>query len=127
MLFSADGDNCAYSDTVLGRFQEERLARNEAFFREVNERIREAGDRFDGSAEAEYEFLCECPESDCVDRIKLTLAAYEAVRADARRFVVAPGHDVPEIEHLVAEDELVAVVEKDGAAGEVAERLDPRH
>jgi hypothetical protein len=127
VLFSADGDNCAYSDTVLGRFQEERLARNEAFFREVNERIREAGDRFDGSAEAEYEFLCECPEPDCVDRIKLTLAAYEAVRADARRFVVAPGHDVPEIEHLVAEDELVAVVEKDGAAGEVAERLDPRH
>lgn len=126
-LHPAGRDNWAYCDVVSGELQQERLARNEAFFREVNERIREAGDRFDGSADAEYEFFCECPEAGCVERIKLTLAAYEAVRADPRRFVVAAGHNLPEIEHVVAEDELAAIVEKDGAAGEVAERLDPRH
>ena len=104
----------------------ERAARNEEVFRDVNERIREAGDHFGGSADHVYEFVCECPDVSCVERVALTLAEYEAVRQDARRFLVAPGHQVPEIEHLVAGEESVSVVEKDGPAGEVAVSLDPR-
>ena len=43
----------------MGGVPEERLARNEAFFRDVNERIREAADR-QGSDGHVFEFICEC-------------------------------------------------------------------
>lgn len=111
---------------VVGDTQRERLARNEAFFRDVNECIRGAGKPFGDGGAGDYDFFCECPDPACVERIALTPAEYEAVRADSRRFLIAPGHDVPAIEHVVSEGELVAVVEKDGAAGDVAESLDRR-
>jgi hypothetical protein len=111
---------------VLTEAQQERLARNEALFREVNERIREAGERFRDPPAQEYEFFCECPDTSCVERVALTLAEYEAIRQDPRRFLVAPGHEVPEIEHVVAQEEPATIVEKDGPAGAMAELLDPR-
>lgn len=104
---------------------QERLARNESLFREVNERIRDAGEQFRDSPEQEYEFFCECPDVACVERVALTLAEYEEIRQDPRRFLVAPGHDVPEIEHVV-EEEPATIVEKDGPAGAIAVQLDPR-
>lgn len=111
---------------MLSTAQEERLARNESFFRQVNERICETSHRFDSDDEVEYEFFCECPEADCLERLRLSLRRYEQVRSSPRRFLVAPGHDIPEIEHLVASSATASVVEKEGAAGAVAEQLDPR-
>jgi hypothetical protein len=112
---------------VLSQPAQERLARNEAFFREVNERILEAGNGFvTAQEETEWEFICECPDPTCTERVVTTVEGYEAVRASPKRFLVAPGHQAPEIEHVVAVDEDMAVVEKKGAAGEIAENLDPR-
>lgn len=105
--------------------REERLAQNEVFFRSVNERIRETADGH-GSDPHEYEFLCECSEPTCVQRVRLTLDEYEAVRAEATRFVLAEGHDDATIETVVETGSDHVVVEKGGAAGEVARELDPR-
>lgn len=102
-----------------------RKARNEALFREVNERIREAADRL-GGANYEHEFLCECFDAQCRDHVRLTLDEYERVRADGTRFVVAPGHVAPEVEHVVDTHEDHVLVEKTGEAGAVAAQLDPR-
>jgi|SRR3954447_223754 hypothetical protein len=102
-----------------------RKARNEALFREVNERIREAADRL-GGAEYEHAFLCECFDANCRDQVQLTLDEYERVRAAGNRFVVAPGHVAPEIEHVVAARADHVLVEKTGEAGVVAAELDPR-
>jgi hypothetical protein len=106
----------------------ERVGKNEALFREVNERIREiSGDLavFDG--EAPLQFVCECSEEGCNEAVALTLAEYEAVRADPTHFLVARGHVwEPKAEHPVEEDEGHTVVEKTGAAGAVAEEEDPR-
>ena len=110
---------------MLSEAQQERLARNEAFFREVNERVRDAG-TYEGADEDVYEFFCECAQADCLERVRLPLAAYEAVRAEPRRFIIAPGHDVPAIEHVVSEGAQAAIVEKNGTAGKVAEALDSR-
>jgi hypothetical protein len=105
--------------------QEQRLAQNEAFFRSVNERIRElAGGH--GSDQHAYEFLCECADPACVDRVTLSVDEYEAVRSDATRFVLAEGHDDRAIEKIVEAAPDHVVVEKTGAAGEVAKALDPR-
>jgi len=102
---------------------DERLARNEALFREVNERIRNVAA---GGQSDRYDFLCECADAACAQRVSLTLAEYERVRAVAARFLLAPGHAVPGIEHVVEDDGGHIVVEKSGAAGRVARDLDPR-
>ncbi len=102
---------------------EERLARNEAFFREVNERIRDiAGD----SAGLRHEFLCECSDATCTERIALSREEYEQVRADPTRFVLAPGHASPGIEVLVQHADDHMVVQKEGPAADVVRELDPR-
>lgn len=105
--------------------REERLARNEVLFREVNEQIRVAA-RGHGVDEHVYEFFCECSNVDCDYKLSLTLAAYERVRANADRFFVAPGHWLPEIEHPVERCDGYDVVAKEGEAARLAERLDPR-
>jgi hypothetical protein len=103
--------------------QEKRLAMNEALFREVNERIREISDSF-GQKDATYDFLCECSDPMCSERVVLTRAEYEHVRADSTRFVVAKGHALPEIESVVNRATDHVVVEKEGAAADVAVHLD---
>lgn len=107
--------------------RERRLVQNEALYREVNERIRaHAREQLPGEAEHLYEFICECSNIDCNLLLGLPLGDYERVRADARRFIVAPGHHLPDIERVVEQRAGYSVVEKEGEAGEVAERLDER-
>jgi hypothetical protein len=105
--------------------REKRLAQNEDFFRSVNERIRDLADGH-GADQHAYEFLCECGDTACVERVTLTLDEYEAVRADPTRFVLAEGHDDATIENVVEATPDHVVVEKIGEAGEIAEALDPR-
>jgi hypothetical protein len=104
---------------------EERLAQNEAFFRSVNERIRDVAARH-GSDSHDYEFLCECSDPTCLERVTLSLDEYEAVRADGARFVLAEGHTDAEIERVVKTAPDHVVVEKIGVAAEVAQALDTR-
>lgn len=105
--------------------REDRLARNEVLFREVNERIEQAAKSQDPDAHV-FEFLCECSNIDCTLRLPMTLAAYEAVRADPTLFVVAPGHELPEIEVVLRRTDDYQVVRKEGEAGELASEHDPR-
>ena len=103
--------------------QEKRLAMNEALFRDVNERIREISDTF-GQKDATYDFLCECSDPGCAERVVLTRAEYEHVREDSTRFVVAKGHAMPEIESVVQQAKDYVVVEKEGVAADIAIHLD---
>jgi hypothetical protein len=105
--------------------REQRLAQNEDFFRSVNERIRDLADGH-GSDEHAYQFLCECADPSCVERVPLSLEEYEAVRAEGTRFVLADGHDDETIEQVVVAAPDHVVVEKVGLAGETAQALDPR-
>ena len=98
---------------------EERAARNEVVFREVNEQV--AGLE-QGSGSAGASFVCECAETSCIDRIGVALGVYEAVRANPRRFIVKPGHERPAVERVVETRDGYLVVEKIGGAGAVAER-----
>ncbi|HSP71817.1 MAG TPA: hypothetical protein VLN26_05560 [Gaiellaceae bacterium] len=104
--------------------REERFARNEALFREVNERLEELGRRT-GTAEGGVDFVCECADESCTERIQLSLREYEDVRADPRQFAVLPGHQVF-VEHVVADRGGYLIVAKDGEAGALAEDTDPR-
>jgi hypothetical protein len=102
---------------------EERLARNEALFREFNERV----EGLSGAVVLDrIPFVCECGDLECLERLQLTRAAYEDVRSDPTRFVVAPGHENPTIERAVVRGEGYLVVEKDEHAAQVAIERDPR-
>jgi len=106
-------------------YREERLARNEVLFRNVNEQIEQAAIA-QGIDEHVYEFFCECSNIDCSLRLPLTLAVYEEVRADPTWFVVAPGHELPEIEVVIRRSAEFQVVRKEGEAGDLAAAKDPR-
>lgn len=101
-----------------------RLSQNEALFRSINERI-EAG-TWPAALSEVTAFRCECATLGCNVLLEMTLAAYESVRANARHFIVAPGHELPEVEVVVRRTPTYLVVEKVGEPGKVAERTDPR-
>lgn len=96
-----------------------RIAVNEAAFRRVNEAI-EAGTP---AVDEQLQLICECGRLGCSEQISVTPAAYEAVRADRRRFIIVPGHELPEAERIVETGERYFVVEKFGEAGDIAEEL----
>lgn len=104
----------------------ERIGRNEALFRDLNERVEEISRSLDDRA-SEATFICECGRADCMERIRVDLADYERVRADATLFFVRPGHISPEVEEVVEEHEGWWIVCKlAGEAAEIADALDPR-
>ena len=105
--------------------REQRLAQNEALFREVNEKV-EAIAAVHGSDDHVYEFYCECSNADCSLQVPATVAQYEAVRAHPTRFLITPEHSLPEIETVVEKGDAWWVIEKQGDAGRLVEHLDPR-
>jgi hypothetical protein len=105
--------------------REERVARNETLFREVNERIKQVNVGL--ATVEESDFLCECGDESCTQSISLSLREYEAVRAEPTHFAVVPGHVMTEVEHVIAGNERYAVVAKvDPDAVKVAVAEDPR-
>lgn len=102
-----------------------RLAENEALFRVLNENIVEIASSLGG--DVPYEFVCECSTTTCLERLSLTLGEYEKVRQNGSHFLVAPGHETPQVEKVVSEHDGYFVVEKFGVAGAVARAEDPRN
>ena len=103
-----------------------RIGQNEVVFREVNERLRELGEGFSMVSDL-ADFVCECGNTSCTERIRMTLAAYEKVRSDPKYFVVVRGHEEPEYEKIVSQEEDYSVVEKlPGGPAEIAVKDDPR-
>jgi hypothetical protein len=102
--------------------REERIAENEAFFRDLNERKAEW---LRGGLQAAG-FQCECWRMDCGVRIQLSGREWQEVRSRPERFAVAPGHTAIDIEagveEVVKKYEHFWIVEKRGEARDVAEK-----
>lgn len=108
--------------------REERLAANEALFREVNERVAEVATNYVMSeTRSAVDFTCECGFTECSETMMMTIAEYEAIRAHATHFGVVPQHEQPEIETVIERHPSYFVVEKrEEDAQEVARETDPR-
>lgn len=103
---------------------EERAAQNEVLFRSVNEEIERLGRE---SAQRHVEFVCECSDGTCAERIQLTIPEYEEVRSESRWFAIVPSHVATRIEHVVRSTDRYVIVEKDSpVATEVVDISDPR-
>jgi hypothetical protein len=103
-----------------------RIGLNEAVFREVNERVRSINEGFGGRLET-AEFVCECGDTACTERIRLTMTEYENLRAKPTHFAIKDGHEIPDVEDVVERCENYIVVEKKaGDPAELARAVDPR-
>lgn len=106
--------------------QGKRIGQNEVVFREVNERLRELGESFNSVGEL-AEFVCECADTTCTERVEMALTDYESIRSDPTWFLVIRGHELPDYERVLSENDGYLVVEKlPGGPAEVAIRDDPR-
>jgi hypothetical protein len=102
----------------------EKIARTEALFREVNERIAETAERFEAT---ETKFVCECADPKCTHRVDATLEQYERVRDDGDTFLLVPGHEDERVEAIVKRSDDHAVVEKQHpVVRRLVLELDPR-
>ena len=105
--------------------REERVGRNQSVFRAVNEEMRGLNESF-ASITDEYAIVCECADLSCAETVLVRPFDYFAVRGNPRRFIVLAGHVFPEAERVVAEVDGHVVVEKFGAAGDLAEAIEPK-
>lgn len=103
----------------------QRVAENQARFREANERISTIAERADVER---IPFVCECADAGCREILRLVREEYEAIRADGRRFLNAPGHEDASSAWGVVVDrrDRYVIVEKIGEAGDRVEASDPR-
>jgi hypothetical protein len=103
---------------------EVRIAKTESLFRDVNERIAESAQRFDGDNAA---FVCECGDPDCTERVEAPLGTYEEVRSDGTQFLLAPGHEDDRFERVVRTRGGYNVVRKvNRIVATQVRKLDPR-
>jgi hypothetical protein len=91
--------------------RDERMVKNEALFRQVNERLKEIGESFSLVAE-HAEFVCECADTSCTARISMSLQEYERIRAKPAHFFMVPGHQIGDIEQVVEEHAAYVVTMK---------------
>lgn len=111
------------TDRSTAGLSAERIGRNDAIFRQKNERINEVAE----AAQIEpTPFICECADTSCLEVIRMTLAEYSEIRDDARLFLNVPGHEASAQgwAQVVETHDSYVVVEKIGPAGEVAEQLE---
>ena len=99
-----------------------RVAENENLFRQVNEHAVAGGRR---SAE-NFEILCECEDTGCMEHVRVTTESYERARSEPTDFLLKPGHAKPEFETVIERHEDFELVRKTGAAAALVKQLDPR-
>src|SRR5512132_132004 len=111
----------------MDRLMEERIAKNDATFRDANERIAAAAGAY--GLDFPVPFICERADPTCSQIVPLELGHYEKIRAVSRHFLNTPGHDAAAqgAAVVVAERDGYVIVEKIGHAGDVVEALDERN
>src|SRR5688500_4818002 len=100
---------------------QQRIAANEARFRDMNDAIVREADAFDGRGS--YRVMCECALLNCEDMIEISREEYGRVRSSPRWFVVLPEHVLQAAEEPVTKDDAYWVIEKIDVAGKRAEDL----
>jgi hypothetical protein len=110
----------------MDRLMEERIAKNDATFRDANERISTMARAY--GVHTPVPFICECADPVCSEIVPLEIDQYEQIRANPRHFLNIPGHQAAAqgVAVVVAERDGYVIVEKIGHAGDVVEALDER-
>ena len=102
-------------------------ARTQSLFRDINERVKEINHTFTELLPV-GDWVCECANDRCTERLYVPLTDYERIRSDGAWFLVQPGeqHVDPEIEDVAERYGDFWVVKKRGTAADLARAADPR-
>ncbi len=102
-----------------------RIGVNEGLFRKMNEQLKALAEQFE--LDDQLLLVCECGYPECEQRVRVPPEEYERIRSDARLFALVPGHELEDVEEVVAERDGYHVVKKhDGTPAQVARETDPR-
>ena len=106
-------------------FSAERIAGNDALFRDANDWIGETAEEYRVEHDSRVPFLCECADPNCREILRLTLDEYRELRCDPRHFVNMAGHEASEHgwAEVIARTDGYVTVAKIGRAGDIAETL----
>lgn len=117
------------------RLSERRLAENEVFFREHNERIEQGFEAIRKMAAEDNQevpvqdnsiplyFYCECSDEKCRSRIEMRQDDYNKIHEQRNQFIVLPGHEVAAVERIVQKEPACFIVQKRVAPPESASHL----
>jgi hypothetical protein len=106
--------------------RKERIARNEASFRSINEDLEQGLHKVMRDEGELAGFVCECGHIDCATLVRLPLEAYEQIRRHPARFLIEPGHEIDGVEDVVEVGSTYAVVQKRPEVHPIVEATDPR-
>jgi hypothetical protein len=110
----------------------ERNAETQNLYREVNERVAEVYNQFGGGVAGDrmseiIELFCECGQQAlCEERVNVSAATYERVRADPTTFILLPGHGIAIVEEVIEHGEGFLIARNFGRAADIARAADPR-
>ncbi|MCP9484634.1 MAG: hypothetical protein MSC30_02130 [Gaiellaceae bacterium MAG52_C11] len=91
----------------------------------MNEQLQRLAEQFE--LDDQLLLVCECGYPECEQRVRVPAEEYEGIRSDPRLFALVPGHELEDVEEVVAEREGYNVVKKhDGTPARVARETDPR-
>ena len=103
------------------REREQRAARNQLLFREVNERIASLAERALLPEIAPIEVTCECVDMSCTRTVQISLHEFAEIDRATNRFLVVPGHELPDVEDVVERRDRFLIVAKRGAGADLVE------
>lgn len=83
--------------------RQQRLARNEALFRSINDKIEGLNEAFQIVTDG-FEILCECGNRNCVEQITVPTPDYQRIREDPELFMLVAGHEDTTAERVVEHD-----------------------
>lgn len=92
--------------------RKQRLEENEKLFREVNERVEQMQATFQSRPDPEW--VCECGDESCFEKLIVPLDEYHEVRSQDDWFLIKPGHEELDVERVVEQQNGFYVVEKSG-------------
>jgi len=109
----------------LSSLRERRFAANQTVFRRSNERLSR---RLGAFTLGPVQYVCECGDDACDDLIPLLATEYAHVRSSSAWFLIALDHEIlsGDSERIAETHERYQVAEKSGAAGALADAMDPR-
>jgi muramoyltetrapeptide carboxypeptidase LdcA involved in peptidoglycan recycling len=102
--------------------REERIGRNEALFRVVNERLEDLNQAFSVVDDDGFEIVCECGDGACIEQIMIPAAEYSRIRSDPTLFILVHGHEDVTVEAVVEDerDAYLVVRKRPGGPADLA-------
>ena len=103
---------------------ERRLAENEVIFRQANETVQKNFNELEKLAKEDGQesfikrfdkplyFYCECSDEKCQKRVMVKPSKYNQIHKERDQFIMIPGHEQKDIEHVITKTRNYCVVKK---------------